>query len=166
MKPIPADDARPKALGHTPATRPIPATGQAGPLYRSSGILVTYDVFVVGDRQFTVSRLRGLRVARCEANPIGWWMIVLSGTVLAAVGVALSFGRYPSGPGPVTYAALVLAALAPAVVGLNARRRARRSHELWGEYLGETQLLYSSTDERAFGQVTRALLRAHETARS
>lgn len=136
------------------------------PLYRRGGILVTYDVLEVAGRSYSVSNLRNLRTSRGGASPVTWWMVVLSGSVLAAFGVALSFGRKPAGPSPLTYAVLVCAAAAPVAVALCLRRRARRSHELWGDYQGGTHLLYAATDEREFGRVTRALVRACEAART
>jgi hypothetical protein len=135
------------------------------PLYHRAGTVVTYDVLETGGNRYRIASLRGLRTARGEASPITWWTVVLSGTVLAAVGITVSFGRHPSGPRPLTYLMLMLAAVVPITIGLYSRHRARRSHELWGEYLGETRLLYADTDEREFGRVTRALLRAREAGR-
>jgi hypothetical protein len=89
---------------------------------------------------------------------------VLAGAVLAAVGVGISFGLQPGGPGPLTYSVLVAAVLAPAIIVLVAGHRAHRSHELWGDHGGTATLLYASRDEREFGQVTRAVLRACEAA--
>ena len=40
-----------------------------------------------------------------------------------------------------------------------------RAFELWGEFRGMTVLLFSSDEERQYGQVTRALLRAQEAYR-
>lgn len=166
MEPRPAD--LPAATSRrVPATRPAPvahATGRpSGRLYHRADVLVSYDTFEVSGQRYRVVGLRNLRTARGEAPGSGW-MVVLSGAVLAAFGVAASFGRHPSGPGTSTYAVLALAISGPTVVGLYGRHRARRSHQLWGEYFGETRLLYADTDEREFGRVTRALLRACEAA--
>ena len=136
------------------------------PLYRRAGVLVTFDVFESAGHRYRVAGLARLRTARCTQNPVTAWVAVLAGAVIAAVGIAVSFGRHPSGPDSTTYAVLLVAAVLPILAVLYAGHRARRSQELWGEYLGTTTLLYASTDEREFGQVTRALLRAREaTAR-
>ena len=37
--------------------------------------------------------------------------------------------------------------------------------ELWGDFRGMTVLLFSSDEERQYGQVTRAILRAQEAER-
>jgi hypothetical protein len=138
----------------------------AAPLYRHAGVVVTRDLFQVGDRRYRVAALRRLRTARGAQGPVTLVMAVLAAAVLAAVGVAVSFGRQPSGPGRETYLVLLAAVLTPATIFGYGRVRARRRHELWGEYQGETVLLYACPDEREFGQVTRALLRAHESRRA
>jgi hypothetical protein len=132
------------------------------PLYRRAGVLVTYEMLIVGDRRYGTAGLSGLRVGRCSRNPVTAWVAVLAGAVFAAVGVGVSLGLRSGGPGSVTYAVLAAAVAVPTLVVLYAGHRARRSHELWGEYHGRTVLLFTSTDEREFGQVTRALLRARE----
>jgi hypothetical protein len=142
---------------------PVPRR-PTGPLYRRRGVLVTYDVFESGGRRYRVDGLARLRTARCTRNPVTAWVAVLGGATVAAIGIGLSFGRHPAGPDRTTYAVLLVAAVVPTLVVLLAGRRARRSHELWGDYLGATTLLFASTDEREFGQVTRALLRAREAA--
>ena len=49
---------------------------------------------------------------------------------------------------------------------VSARRRLRpRPWELWGDFRGMTMLLFSSDQERQYGQVTRAMLRAQEAER-
>ena len=51
-----------------------------------------------------------------------------------------------------------------ALVSFGHRMRPR-AYELWGDYRGMTVLLFSSDEEREYGQVTRALLRAQEVDR-
>jgi hypothetical protein len=145
-----------------------PVAGQAGavrPLYRRADVVVTVRTLSVSGRHYPVSALADLRTSRGGVDPSIWWMAVLSGAVLAAFGVAVGLARDPAGPGRITYVLLGLAVLGPAAVGLIVRRRARRRRELWGDYRGEAQLLYASTDPREFGRVARALLRAVEAGR-
>ena len=51
-----------------------------------------------------------------------------------------------------------------ALVGIGRRLRPR-PWELWGDFRGMTVLLFSSDEERQYGQVTRAILRAQEAER-
>jgi hypothetical protein len=166
--------ARPTAGRQTtgrrmPAARPAPmfvaVSRAATPLYRHAGVLVTYDLLEVNGHRYRVAGLRRLRTARSSRRTVTGATAVLAGAVLAAVGIGISFGLHPGGPGPLTYAVLAAAALLPTTAVLAAGRRARRSHELWGDHGGTTTLLYASTDEREFGQVTRAVMRACEAAR-
>ena len=150
-----------------PGPRPAvagPASRRAGsPLYRHAGVVVTHDVLEVHHRRYRIAALSRLRTARGGHVPVTMAMVVLTAAVLASVGVAASFGREPAGPSRVTYLFLLAAVLGPALIAGYARYRARRRYELWGDYLGRSVLLYSCPDQREFGQVTRALLRAHET---
>lgn len=153
--------AVPRARMSTPAHH----DRRAAPLYRQADVVVTYDILQVGDRRYRVSALSRLRTARGSDAPVTAAMVVLTAAVLAAVGVAVSLGRNPVGPSRETYLVLLAAALVPASIAVYGRLRARRRHELWAEHRGETVLLFQCRDEREFGQVTRALLRAHEAWR-
>ena len=144
--------------GFRPARRPTPP-----PLYRHAGVLVTYDVLEVDGQRYRVAALRRLRTARGTRSPVTVAMVVLSAMVLAAIGVTLSLGRHHGTPHRETYLVLLACVAVPAVVALCTRRMGRRL-ELWGEYRGETVLLYACPDEREFGQVTRAVQRAREAA--
>lgn len=168
MEPGPA----PAPVRVQPPARRVPAeirparSADIGPgvamLYRRAGVFVTYEALVVGDRRYAIAGLSGLRVGRCSRSPVTVWGAVLAGALFAAVGVGVSLALRPGAPSSVTYAVLAVAVAVPALAVLYAGRRARRSHELWGEHHGRTVLLFASTDEREFGQVTRALMRARE----
>ncbi len=145
-----------------PAWTPGPGGPGPAPLYRRAGVLVTHEVLIVGDRRYGIAGLSRLRVGRCSRNPVTPWGAVLAGAVFAAVGVGVSLGLRSGEPGSLTYAVLAVAMAVPVLVALYAGHRARRTHELWGEHHGRTVLLFASTEEREFGQVTRALMRARE----
>jgi hypothetical protein len=157
---VPAARRRP---AHHSATAPDRDAGSQ-PLYRHRGVLVTYDVLVVGERRHAIAGLSRLRTARCTRNPVIAWMAVLVGAVLAAVGVGITLGLHPSGPSRETYLVLAVAVTLPASVVLYGGHRARRSHELWADHQGQAVRLFAGTDAREFGQVCRAVMRAREAA--
>jgi hypothetical protein len=125
-------------------------------------VVVTHDILAVDGRRYRISALGHLRTARGGHAPGTLAMVLLCAAVLAAFGVAYSLGRHPAGPSRETYLLLLAAVLTPAVIAGYSRYRVRRRYELWGDYLGDTVLLYSCADQREFGRITRALLRAHE----
>ena len=154
---------RPRQTAATPAF----AAGAARrpPLYRQPGILVTTESFVVAGRRFPIRDLSNLRTARGPQDRFTARSVLVAAAVLGAVGLALAFTGDLGRQGPVVYLLLGAAAFVPIAL-VSARRRLRpRAWELWGDFRGATMLLFSSDQERQFGQVTRALLRAQEAER-
>jgi hypothetical protein len=162
MDDIPAVARSAKVPASRPAPSSPPSRRATSPLYRHGAVIVTRDVLQVDGRRYRIAELSRLRTARGRPLPGAMATVLLSAAVLAAVGVAISFGRQPGGPSRETYLVLLAAVLAPALVAGYTRYRARRRYELWGDHLGGTVLLYSCPDEREFGQITRALRRAQE----
>lgn len=150
----------------TRSARPDPVTPlRSAPLYRQPGICVTYHWFIVGRRRFPVSELTHLRTARGPRDPLSQRAMVVTGTVLGSVGATLGFTRGMNQVTPAAVLALAAAAFVPLLLAAFGHRMRPRAFELWGEYRGLTMLLFTCDDERQYGQVTRALLRAQEVNR-
>lgn len=148
------------------ATRPQPITSATPPptaLYRQPGILVTSEAFVVAGRRFPVRDLSNLRTARGPHDRLTMRSVLVTGAVLGSVGIALSFSG--ARMSPTAFLLLGAAAFVPIALVSFGHRIRPRAYELWGDYRGMTVLLFSSDEEREYGQVTRALLRAQEADR-
>lgn len=165
--------ASPPPEGRRPQTRPPALPNRAGPapqrtlqvLYRQPGLCVTTDRFVVAGKQYPVTELTRLRTARGPHDSLTARTVVVTGAVLATVGMALGLTRDLSQVGPPAFLALGAAAAVPVLLAAVGQRLRPRSYELWGEYQGMTVLLFSTDHERQYGQVTRALVRAQEMSR-
>jgi hypothetical protein len=122
------------------------------------GIRVTDRWFLVGQRRFDVTELHNLRTVRGPHHPLA----IRSG-LCSVAGVALIglFFRQlqPAGALGAVSAVLILAGVS---IGVGLRRP--RSHELWADYRGMTVQLYYSDDERRYGAVSRAIIRARESS--
>jgi len=134
-------------------------------LYARPGIIVTVDRFTVGRNTFRVADLTHLRSRRGPHDRIAVRAVATSGAMIAGVGLLLGFtgGLHRLTAGAYLMFGAVL--LVPALLGLAGDRWRPPAYELWGVYRGEEMLLFSADDERQFGQVTRALVRAREMNR-
>jgi hypothetical protein len=135
------------------------------PLYRQPGILVTGEAFVVAGHRFPIRDLSHLRTARGPQDRFTVRSVGVAAAVLGATGLALAIGTDLDRVGPVVYLLLGAGAFVPIMLVMLGQRLRPRPYELWGDYRGMTVLLFSSDDERQYGQVTRALLRATEAKR-
>lgn len=136
-------------------------------LLRQPGILVTDRWFVVGSRRYEVNALSHLRTVRGPHDSLTIKAVVTTGVVLAGLGAVLTASTSGAGQ-PIRYGALPAlgaALLVPAVLAVVGSRLRPRPYELWGEYHGLTVQLFYSADERQYGQVCRALVRARELVR-
>jgi hypothetical protein len=119
-------------------------------------VAVTEQWFATSDRTFTIAHLYDVRVAR------GSFDTVVVGTSLAAVVVLVGAGASLFKLPPLAWPGVVMFALVPVgVAAVTARFRPRR-YELWARYRGEVVRLFCSTEEKTFGHVCRALIRARE----
>ncbi|MEH1015873.1 DUF6232 family protein [Micromonospora sp. CPCC 206060] len=150
---------------HLPS--PLSVTGLAAPLttYDKPGITVTSHRFTVGDRTFVVRELTRLRTTRGPHDRLTVQAIAVTGGIVAGTALLLGLTGGLQRLSVGGYLCLGVAALVPVLIALAGRRWRPPAHELWGSYRGTDQLLFSSDEERQFGQVTRALLRAREAAR-
>ncbi|HEY8534608.1 MAG TPA: DUF6232 family protein [Micromonospora sp.] len=130
-------------------------------LYRQPGIHVTPEWFVVAGRRFPVRELSNLRTTRGAPDRFTVRAVTATALVLVAVGAALGY-RGLDRLNATTCLALLGAVFVPALLAWVGHRRRPRPYELWGTYRGMDTLLFRSDEERQFGQVTRALVRARE----
>ncbi|WP_178134959.1 DUF6232 family protein [Phytohabitans houttuyneae] len=126
---------------------------------------MTRDWFVVGGRRFPVGELHHLHTARGPAHQLTVRSVTVTAIVLATIGITLGMTTELNHLSAQTYLALTAVAFVPFLVATIGHRLRPRAFELWGEFRGMTVLLFSSDEERQYGQVTRALLRAQEAYR-
>ncbi|MFI5836392.1 DUF6232 family protein [Micromonospora sp. NPDC051300] len=134
-------------------------------LYARPGIVVTAERFTVGRNSWPVAGITQLRTARGPHDRLAARAVAVSAALIASVGLLLGFTgglqRLTAG----SYLTLGAVGLLPLLLVLAGDRWRPPAHELWGRVHGAEVLLFSSDDERQFGQVTRALRRAREGAR-
>lgn len=148
------------------AYRLVPGVAEpaAACLYEQPGIRITPEWFIVAGRRYPVSELSDLHTVRGAPDRLTVRAVVASVVVLIAIGVALGFRGFDR-LSPAACLALAAAALVPVALAWVGHRVRPRPYELWGRYRGLRTLLFSSDEERQYGQVTRALLRAREVSR-
>jgi hypothetical protein len=128
--------------------------------YRGPYARITHKVFEVyrqDGRLFVIRDLKRVFVVPGGTGHQGA-VRICSGGISGAAAVIVALGRTVN-----VWPVIVLAAVAlfASGVALGASTSTRaRPHQLWGSYRGRLTCLFESTDERTFGQVRRALLRA------
>lgn len=132
--------------------------------YRAPGIQVTGRVFAIAGRCFPVEQLSRLQVVRGPRDPLMFRIVVATGVVLAGIGLALGYAGGPTRLTAATYLTLAAAVVLPLLLAVIGNWLRPPSYELWGRYQGVDVLLFSCDQERQFGQVTRALVRAREVS--
>ncbi|GID95448.1 DUF6232 family protein [Amorphoplanes digitatis] len=131
--------------------------------YRGPDAFLTDEQFTWNGPERADFNIRGLREVgrvRRDATGLSLRTLLLVGAVLAFATAGLMVA--PSAAYSVIPVALA-AAMTTVVIG------GRRKVSLWqvqATYRGSRVTIYASTDERVFNQVTRALSRAIEDARS
>lgn len=133
--------------------------------YRGPCARITHQVFDVHapePRRFALSGLRGVHIVCVEPRGGGGDTAVARLYTTGTAGVAVVAAWPVLGSTPIAVAATVATAV---LLGARGCWRTRiHSYELHGLYEGTLQVLFRSTDERTFGQVGRALLRAMQYA--
>jgi hypothetical protein len=125
--------------------------------YRSADIAVTDRWFVNSRRAYNVTQLGNLRMARGAYDPMVVGTAVIAVVILVAGTASLLQIR------PAAWPVVIGIALIPVSVAVATWRLRSRPFELWAEYQGEAVQLFTSTDEKIFGHVCRALIRARES---
>lgn len=133
-------------------------TPLAGEHLNLPGVRVTDRWFVVGQRRFDVTELHNLRTVRGPHHPMA-----LRAGVCAGAGVALT-GLFARELQPVGVLGAVVAVAILAGIAVGFMLRHPRAYELWADYRGLTVQLYYCDDERRYGAVSRAIIRAREGA--
>ncbi|MFG1915259.1 DUF6232 family protein [Micromonospora sp. NPDC048898] len=134
-------------------------------LYARPGIIVTVDRFTVGRTSYRVADLTHLRTTRGPHDRVAVRAVAITAGMVGGVGLLLGFTGGLQHLTAGAYLILGAVFLLPGVLALAGDRWRPPPHELWGWYGGAETLLFSADDERQFGQVTRALLRAREMNR-
>ncbi|MFU8873489.1 DUF6232 family protein [Micromonospora sp. SL4-19] len=149
------------------STRPPRPSRPAAPtlLYARPGIVVTGERFTVGRNSWRVAELTQLWATRGPHDRLAVRAVVVTAALIGAVGVLLGFTGGLQRLTASAYLILGVVGLLPLLLALIGDRWRPPAYELWGRYRGAEVLLFSSDDERQFGQVKRALQRAREGIR-
>jgi len=126
--------------------------------YRGPDVLITHKVFVVWEPQpqaFRINELRDVYRVRGDLHPVR--MITAH---VAGAAIVVAAASWPFLTSPAEYIAAVVFVATPSLASGTAWRLRPRAYELRATYRQLDVLLYSSTDVRTFGQVTRGLIRA------
>jgi hypothetical protein len=148
-------------------TRPPRPPGTTRPtlLYARPGIVITADRFTVGRASWPVAELTQVWTTRGQHDRLALRAVGVSAALIGAVGVLLGFTGGLQRLTAAAYLTLGAVGLLPLLLALVSDRWRPPAYELWGRCRGTEVLLFSSDDERQFGQVTRALQRAREGVR-
>ncbi|TDC64557.1 hypothetical protein E1258_07935 [Micromonospora sp. KC207] len=157
------------ATGEDSSTRPrrSPRVTPAAPvlLYAQPGIVVTADRFTVGRTTWEIADLTHLHAARGPHDRLATRAVAVTSLMITGMGLLLGFTgglqRLTAG----AYLAFGAVALLPVLLAVAGERWRPPPYELWGWHRGAQVLLFSSDDERQFGQVSRAVRRAREGVR-
>ncbi|WP_343221601.1 DUF6232 family protein [Polymorphospora rubra] len=141
-------------------TRRTPTT-----IYRQPGLYITTEWFVIGERRYPIWELTNLRTGRGRRDPLTVRSMMVTAVVVAGVGATLGYVRELNDISPATYLALGAAAMVPMLTAAIGHRLRPRPYELWADIRGRAVMIFASDQERIYGQVTRALIRAKEAAR-
>ncbi|MEV6695266.1 DUF6232 family protein [Micromonospora sp. NPDC051196] len=156
---------RPPSTTGPPRSPGGTAGGKPTLLYARPGIIVTADRFTVGSTSWRVAELTHLHTTRGPHDRVATRAALVSAAVIGAIGLALGFTgglqRLTAG----AYLLLGAVFLVPVLLAAAGDRWRPPAYELWGQRGDVTELLFSSDDERQFGQVSRALRRAREIHR-
>ncbi|MGR6321717.1 DUF6232 family protein [Micromonospora soli] len=148
-------------------TRPPRSARAAAPtlLYARPGIVVTAERFTVGRASWPVAELTQVWTTRGPHDRLVLRAVGVTAALIGGVGVLLGFTGGLQRLTAAAYLALGAVGLLPVLLVVLADRWRPPAYELWGRYRGAEVLLFSSDNERQFGQVTRALQRAREGVR-
>jgi hypothetical protein len=128
--------------------------------FRDNHVLVTDEVFATrwpDPQRFYVAELEDLHVVQGAVDPLVNSAIHIAATIASVALAAAALLRSVE----FWLIAISIVAVAGAVAG-SCWRLCSRPLELRATYRGYRVLLFSSPDERTFGQVRRALMRAVE----
>jgi hypothetical protein len=132
---------------------------------RRGGVLVTDRWFYADGRRFAVDNLTNLGWqfgSTVAARRAALLFIAVEAAIATAVAACATIA---SGPDALAGGVLLVNLIITTVAMLASAHRWPTPRHLWGDYLGEPTLLYTSSDATEFHQVCRALMRATELNR-
>jgi hypothetical protein len=142
-------------------TEPTPTTPRTLLFYRQDGVVVTSRHFTIGGQHYELEHLTDLRLSKKRRHPG-----VTGGIVFALVDVAVLLPLAVVMEAPLVLALAAATCVLSVLVAVACATAGRPRRELVGRYQGGPVTLFSTRDQLEFGKVTRALMRAMETARS
>lgn len=151
--------------GSTTGPRRSPRAAAPTLLYARPGIVVTSERFTVGHNSWRVADLTQLWTDRGPHDRLAVRAVMVTAALIGGVGVLLGFTGGLQRLTAAAYLALGAVGLLPLALVIIGDRWRPPAYELWGLHQGAEVLLFSSDDERQFGQITRALQRAREGVR-
>lgn len=143
-----------------PAPEPaMPASASRRPVwyYRSADVAVTSHHLHVRHHRYPLAELDELGVVRGPAHPA-----VLISSVIAVVQAPIVIPVVALVRSPIAFLLAAVLLVVPVVVAIVSSRRWPPRRELQARYRGRETVLFTTHDEREFGQVTRAVRRAVE----
>jgi hypothetical protein len=146
-----------------PAPRPAPRAAASQPrrsvvwYYRAAEVAVTNHYFHQGRDRYPIGELTDLGLSRGPAHPS-----VLISSVIAVAQAPIVVPVVAVLRSPVAFVMAAIVLVVPLCVAFVSAHRWPPRRQLLARYRGRDLTLFSSHDEREFGQVARALQRAVE----
>jgi hypothetical protein len=125
--------------------------------YRGAGVAVTNQFLHTSRDRYALGELADLGMVRGPAHPA-----VLISTVIAVAQLPIVIPVVTIVRAPIAFLLAAVLLVVPCVVAIVSARRWPPRLDLQARYRGRELVLFSSHDEREFGQVSRALRRAIE----
>jgi Family of unknown function (DUF6232) len=144
---------------HVPEVRSARIRPARRVYYQRGGVQITERWFVVDGVTYPVAQLNRLRTGRGPLHP----MVQTTGAIAVVFAVAFAVSFPMLGHDPIAWLGMALVAAVPAVVAIVGARVQRRPYQIWADLQGETVLVFSTLDEKTYGHVCRALIRARES---
>jgi hypothetical protein len=122
-------------------------------------VQVTERWFAADGETYPIADLNRLRTGRGPLHPM-----VLPTFTIAVVFVSAFAVTFPMlAHSPAAWAGVGFVAVVPAVFAVAGTRFQRRPYQIWADFQGKTVLIFSTPDEKTYGHVCRALIRARES---
>lgn len=142
---------------YVPAHRYAADPDRGPALYDRRGVVVSWRRVYAGGYQYEIDDLRDVVRVRGSVHPGVLVSMALAVVVPVAVVPALTTAATVP-----TWLAVFVAVLVPCLVAVACAKRWPARRVLRARYHGRTVVLFSTRDEREFGQVSRAVHRARE----
>jgi hypothetical protein len=146
------------------SVEPAPGSAMSAPrrrsvtwYYRGPDVAVTNQYLLTSHVRYELAELAELGVARGPVHPA---VLISSVIAIAQTPIVIPVVAMVMSPMAILFAAILL--VVPCVVAIVSARRWPPRMELQANYRGRELVLFSSHDEREFGQVSRAVRRAVE----